>query len=73
MERYFKALRSLQSIANYKLGDGSMVLFWSDLWNDNVLQIKFPKAIFLCKKQEKVSVSEFLLSNNIEFQFLFPY
>ena len=59
-----------RGIANCKLGDGSTVLFWSDLWNDSVLQIKFPR-LFSFAKNRKVSVSEFLL-NNIESQFHLP-
>jgi hypothetical protein len=28
-----------RGIATCKIGDGSTVLFWSDLWSDNVIQI----------------------------------
>jgi hypothetical protein len=36
-------------VAQYVVGDGLMVMFWSDLWNENLLQQKFSK-LFLCKK-----------------------
>jgi len=44
-----------RGIANCKLGDGSTVLFWSDLWNDSFTN-QVSKAVFLCKKQEGISV-----------------
>ena len=31
-----------RGIVECKIGDGSTVLFWSDLWNDNILQTKYP-------------------------------
>ena len=45
-----------RGIANCKIGDRSTVLFWSDLWNDNVMQIKFPR-LYSFAKNKNISVS----------------
>jgi len=45
--------------------DGTTVLFWSDLWNDNIMQIKYPR-LFSFTKHKKISEAQFLLNNNLE-------
>ena len=60
-----------RGIANCKIGDGSTVLFWSDLWNDNVMQIKFPR-LYSFAKNKNISVSQFLLNNSLQSQFHLP-
>jgi len=60
-----------RGIANCKLGDGSTVLFWSDLWNDNVMQSKFPR-LFSFAKNKKIYVLQFLSNNNLQSQFHLP-
>ena len=53
-----------RGIANCKIRDGSTVLFWSDLWNDNVMQIKFLR-LYSFAKNKNISVSQFLLNNSL--------
>jgi len=60
-----------RGITNCKLGDGSTVLFWSDLWNDNVMQSKFPR-LFSFAKNKKISVLQSLSNNNLQSQFHLP-
>jgi hypothetical protein len=38
-----KLIDTFRSVAQYVVGDGLMVMFWSDLWNENLLQQKFPR------------------------------
>jgi hypothetical protein len=59
-----------RGIANCNIGDGSTVLFWSDLWNGNVMQIKYPR-LFSFARNKKISVSQFLTNNNLD-QFHLP-
>ena len=54
-----------RGIANCKIGNESIVLFWSDLWNDNVMQNNFPR-LFTFAKNKKISVLQFLSNNNLE-------
>jgi len=60
-----------RGIANCRIGDGSTVLFWSDLWNDNVMQVKFPR-LYSFTRHKRISVSQFLLNNSLESQFHLP-
>ena len=60
-----------RGIANCKIRNGSTVLFWSDLWNDNVMQNNFPR-LFTFAKNKKISVLQFLSNNNLESQFHLP-
>jgi hypothetical protein len=60
-----------RGIANCKIGDGSTVLFWSDLWNDNVMQIKYPR-LYSFAKNKNISVAQFLTNNTLEMQFHLP-
>jgi hypothetical protein len=49
----------------------SAVLFWSDVWNDLLLQNKFPR-LYSYAKNRNISVAQFLLNNHIEEQFHLP-
>jgi hypothetical protein len=60
-----------RGIANCKVGDGSTVLFCSDLWNENVMQIKFLR-LYCFAKNKKISMSQFLLNNSLQSQFYLP-
>jgi hypothetical protein len=60
-----------RGIASCKVGDGSTVLFWLDLWNDNVMQTNYPR-LFSFAKNKKISVAQFLLNNSLEAQFHLP-
>jgi hypothetical protein len=60
-----------RGIASCRVGDGSTVLLWSDVWNDHLLQNKFPKLYSFAKNKE-ISVAQFLLNNQIENQFHLP-
>jgi hypothetical protein len=60
-----------RGIAECKIGDGSTVLFWSDLWNDNILQTRFPR-LFSFARHKNISVAKFLENNTMEAQFYLP-
>jgi hypothetical protein len=60
-----------RGIAECKIGDGSTVLFWSDLWNDNILQTKYPR-LFSYAKNKNITVAQFLSNNSLETQFHLP-
>jgi hypothetical protein len=60
-----------RGIATCKVGDGTTVLFWSDVWNDHLLQHNFPK-LFSYAKNKTILVARFLLNNHIEEQFHLP-
>jgi len=60
-----------RGIAECKIGDGSTVLFWSDLWNDNILQTKYPRLFFFAKNKN-ITVAQFLSNNSLETQFHLP-
>jgi hypothetical protein len=59
-----------RGIAKCKVGDGSTVLFRSDVWNDLLLQNKFPR-LYSYAKNRNMSDAQFLL-NHIEEQFHLP-
>jgi hypothetical protein len=48
-----------RGISNCKVGDGKTVLFWHDLWNDNICRNKFPR-LFTFAKNQSISVASFL-------------
>jgi hypothetical protein len=52
-------LKVFRGIATCQVGDGTTVLFWSDVWNNHLLQQKIPR-LFIHKEQNnlcgKVSV-----------------
>jgi hypothetical protein len=46
-------------------------MFWSDVWNDNLLQHKFPR-LYSYAKNKKISVAQFLTQNQVQDQFHLP-
>jgi hypothetical protein len=60
-----------RGIATCKVGDGSTVMFWMDVWNDHLLQNKFPR-LFSFAKNKKISVAQFLTNNTLAQQFHLP-
>jgi hypothetical protein len=60
-----------RGIAPCKVGDGSTVLFWSDVWNDNLLQHRLPR-LFSFAKNTNISVAAFLQNASLENQFHLP-
>jgi hypothetical protein len=60
-----------RGIATCKVGDDSTVLFWSDVWNDHLLQNKYPR-LYSFAKNKQITVAQFLLNNQIESQFYLP-
>jgi hypothetical protein len=38
-----------RGISNCKVGDGKIVLFWHDLWNDNIRRNKYPRLFTFAK------------------------
>jgi hypothetical protein len=57
-----------RGIAKCKVGDETTVLFWEDIWNDHLLQQKFP-ILYSFAKNKQVSVVQFLVNNDIDSQF----
>jgi hypothetical protein len=53
-----------RGIATYQVGDGTTVLFWSDVWNNHLLQQKFPR-LYSFTKNKTISVAKFLSDNQI--------
>jgi hypothetical protein len=53
------------------MGDDSTMLFWSDVWNDQLLKQKLPK-LFSYAKNKDISMAQFLLNNQIKEQFNLP-
>jgi hypothetical protein len=66
-----KLCDQFRGVAKCQIGDGSTVLFWSDLWNDNILQAKYPR-LFSFAKNKIISVAQFLSNNTLETQFHLP-
>jgi hypothetical protein len=60
-----------RGIANCKVGNGSTVLFWSDVWNSHLLQNIFPR-LYSFAKNKTISVMLFLQNNSLEQQFHLP-
>jgi len=54
-----------RGIAKCKVGDGSTVLFWLDLWNDNIMHTRYPR-LYTFAKNKNISVAQFLTSNTVE-------
>jgi hypothetical protein len=61
-----------RGIASCKVGDGSTILFWSDIWNDNLLQQRLPR-LYSFAKNKNISVATFLQNNSLERQFHLPF
>jgi predicted RNA-binding protein len=66
-----KLANIFRGVASYKVGDGTTMLFWSDIWNDHLMQHQFPR-LFSYAKNKNISVVQFLLNNSIETQFHLP-
>jgi hypothetical protein len=60
-----------RGIATCSIGNGTIVKFWSDVWNEHHLQHKFP-WLYSYAKNKNISVAQFLLNNNINDQFNLP-
>jgi hypothetical protein len=52
-------------ITKCKVGDRTTVLFWEDVWNDHLLQHRFP-MLYSFAKNKSISVAQFLLNNHID-------
>jgi hypothetical protein len=63
----FKLVDQLRGIVACKIGDGRTARFWSDVWNDLLLQQRFPK-LFSFAKNPNISVAQFLQNNQLECQ-----
>jgi hypothetical protein len=50
-----KFIDTFRSVAQCVVRDGSSVMFWSDLWNGNLLKQKFPRLYSFAKKQRHLS------------------
>jgi hypothetical protein len=60
-----------RGIAKCNIGDGSTMLFWSNLWNGNILESKFPR-LYSFARNKNISVAIFLSNNMFEAQFHLP-
>jgi hypothetical protein len=60
-----------RGIAKCIVGDGSTVLFWSDIWNDHLLQDKCPR-LFSFAKDKLISVARFLSTTQMDQLFHLP-
>jgi hypothetical protein len=54
-----KLIDTFRNIAQYMVGDGTTVMFWSDLWNGNLFQQKFPR-LYSYLRNKNISVATFL-------------
>jgi hypothetical protein len=54
-----------------KVGSGTTVLFWSDVWNEQHLQYKYPR-LYSFGKIKDISVAQFLTHNIAQQQFHLP-
>uniref|UniRef100_A0A0A9HAK5 Reverse transcriptase zinc-binding domain-containing protein n=1 Tax=Arundo donax TaxID=35708 RepID=A0A0A9HAK5_ARUDO len=60
-----------RGIASCIVGEGTTVMFWSDVWNGLFLKQRFPR-LYSFAKEKDISVAEFLQNNNIHQQFHTP-
>ena len=60
-----------RGISSCIVGNGSTVLFWSDVWNNHLLQEKFPR-LYSYAKDKRISVAKFLENNTMMAQFHLP-
>jgi hypothetical protein len=60
-----------RGIAKCFVGDGTSVLFWSDIWNDLLLQDKFPR-LYSFAKNKSISVASILNTAQMEDLFHLP-
>jgi hypothetical protein len=66
-----KLVDHFRGITTCKIGDGKTVLFWSDVWNDLLLQQRFSR-LFYFAKNKNISVAQLLQNNQLEAQFHLP-
>jgi hypothetical protein len=66
-----KLCETFRVIASCKVGSGDTVLLWSDVWNDMMMQHKFPR-LFSYTKNKDISVAQFLTNNQLHEQFHLP-
>jgi hypothetical protein len=66
-----KLCDTYRGIAKCSIGDGSTVLFWSDIWNDLLLQDKFPR-LFSFAKDKLISVATFFNTTQMSKLFHIP-
>jgi hypothetical protein len=60
-----------RGIAQCTIGNGSTIMFWLDIWNEQLLQQKHPR-LYSYAKNKNTSVAQFLQNNRIEEQFHLP-
>ncbi|CAO2167262.1 unnamed protein product [Urochloa humidicola] len=60
-----------RGVASCIVGDGTTVLFWSDVWNNHLLQEKFPR-LYSFARNKTISVAQFITHNNVAQQFHLP-
>jgi hypothetical protein len=58
-------------IAQCAIDNGSTVIFWLDIWNEHLLQQKYP-MLYSYAKNKNTLVAQFLHNNIIEEQFHLP-
>jgi hypothetical protein len=61
-----------RGISKCTVGDLMTVLFWSDIWNDLLLQDKFPR-LFICKKINQYQWQSFSAQPSLVIFFIFLY
>jgi hypothetical protein len=66
-----KLCDTFKGIAKCSVGNGSTVHFWTEVWNGNLLQHKFPR-LFSYAKNQNISVADFIHNNNFQQQFHLP-
>jgi hypothetical protein len=60
-----------RSLSKYRLENGNSILFWDDLWHDEMMSVKFPRP-FSYTNDKLVSVLGSLLYDNISRAFDLP-
>ena len=60
-----------RGIAKRTVGNGTSVLFWLDVWNDQYLKDSLPR-LFSFAKNQKISVAQFLSEENMDNNFYLP-
>jgi hypothetical protein len=66
-----KLAGKFRGIAACKVGSGTTVLLWSDVWNEQHLQYKYPRLYSFAKNKD-ISVAQFLTHNTAQQQFHLP-
>jgi hypothetical protein len=60
-----------KGISQCSIGNGTTVMFWSDVWNGNIMEQKFPR-LYSYAKNKNILVASFLQNNQFEQQFHVP-